>query len=83
MKIFGSKELLKCLKCLGFAPRPKIASAHVKFDPPKEKKENKTDYPFIMVQLGRKTYDKNACARYITQIKRFGFTKKEIMGCFK
>lgn len=82
MRVFGSKELQKCLKCLEFVPRPKIASSHIKYDPPPGKKKKASNYSFIIVQLGRKTYDRNACGWYITQIKRFGFTKKEIIDCF-
>jgi len=73
-KSFGTKDLRKCLKKLGFIPKG-IRSSHVKYCH-KEKKVGSN--PFIIVQLGKKTYGKNASSRYISQVKQFGFSKEEI-----
>lgn len=71
---FGSKELQKCLEKLGFAPRG-VESSHLKYYHERGRSGSK---PFMIVQLGKKTYGRNAANRYITQIKQFGFTRKEI-----
>lgn len=73
-KSFGSKELQKCLNKLGFVPKG-IKSSHIKYYHTESRVGSK---PFIIVQLGKKTYGKNASNRYLSQIKRFGFTKEEI-----
>ncbi len=76
---FGSKELEKCLKELGFILK-RTSSSHAIFDPPNDKLPPIGSRPFMTVQLGRKTYDPHSANRYISQIKRFGFTKTEIEG---
>ncbi len=77
MKIaFGSKELCKCLIKLGFKEKPQKATSHQKFHSAKVPPVGV--HPFITVILGRKSYDPTTRSRYITQIKRLGFTKKEI-----
>lgn len=73
-KSFGSKNLDKCLTKLGFSQKG-IKSSHAKYYHKRGKAGSK---PFIIIQLGKKTYGKNASNRYISQLKRFGFTKKEI-----
>lgn len=73
-KSFGSRNLQKCLKKLGFIQKG-IKSSHVKYFHKDGKIGSK---PFMVVQLGKKTYGKNAGNRYISQLKKFGFTKKEI-----
>ncbi len=79
MKSFGSKELCGCLKTLKFNPGSQNKTSHVKYKIPPNKKCPPGVRPFIMVQLGRKSYHPHARSRYISQIKRFGFTKKEIL----
>ena len=82
MKIsFGSKELCKCLLCLGFKPKPQKASSHVKYRVPPDKEASCGNRPFVTVILGRKTYDPTTRGRYMTQIKQKGFSKKEILKC--
>lgn len=79
MKQFGSKEICKCLKKLGFTSQFQRASSHIKYKPPIGKNRSLDQRPFQMVQLGKKTFSRHACARYTSQIKSFGFTKKEIV----
>ena len=77
MKAFGSKELQKCVINLGFVFDSISSNHHAKYNP----QTNKTtvgEYPFFQFQLGRKTFDPNSANRFITQLKRFGFTKEEI-----
>lgn len=76
MKSFGSKELEKCLKALGFRYDGVSSSHHAKYYAP-----NGTEglaYPFFLFQLGIKSYPKHSANRYITQLKRFGYTKEDI-----
>ena len=74
LKAFGFKELHKCLEKLGFYPEDNNSS-HIKY----YHKDGKCGkYPFLMIQVTRKKYDKNASNRYIRELKMFGFTKKEI-----
>ena len=73
-KSFGSKELQRCLARLGFISRG-IESSHLKYY---HKRGLSGSKPFMIVQLGKKTYGRNAANRYISQIKQFGFTKEEI-----
>lgn len=73
-KIFGTKELQECLIKLGFIPKDSNSS-HIKY----YHQEGKAgQYPFIMIQAGKKTYGTNSCNRYIQEIKKFGFSKKDI-----
>lgn len=78
MKSFGSKELEKCVKALGFTFDSISSSHHAKYTPPSNKTVAVGNYPFFVFQLGQRTYDPHAASRYITQLKRFGFTKAEI-----
>jgi len=76
-KIFGSKELQNCVKNLKFAFHSSN-SHHEKYYPPKGVSSPNGVQPFYMIQLGRKAYDPNSCARYISELKKFGFTKDQI-----
>lgn len=78
MKAFGSKELEKCVKRLGFSFDSISSSHHAKYSPPLSKNVPIGQYPFFQFQMGRKTYDPHSANRYITQLKNFGFTKEEI-----
>jgi len=80
---FGSRQLCKCLEQLGFKSLPQKATSHVKYEPPKGIDPLHGQRPFIMVQLGIKTYDQNACSRYISQIKFFDFSREEIIKLLK
>lgn len=79
MKSFGSKKLCNCLQCLGFLPTPQIGTSHIKYKIPSDKKAPIGVRPFIIVQLGKKTYHPHARSRYISQIKRLGFSKEEVI----
>ena len=78
MKAFGSKELESCVKKLGFTFDSISSSHHAKYTPPEGINTQIGDYPFFQFQLGRKTYAPHSANRYITQLKRFGFSKEEI-----
>jgi len=80
---FGSHQLCECLEQLGFKPLLQKATSHVKYKPPVGIDPVHGQRPFIMVQLGFKTYDQNACSRYISQIKSFGFNREEIIKHLK
>lgn len=76
-KSFGSRELTKCLEKLGFK-LARQTSSHLIYNPPKNKIVPEGIRPFMTVQVGRKTYDRYSANRYISQVKKFGFSKKEI-----
>lgn len=77
-KTFGYKELHNCLISLGFYPKSQ-SSSHIKYY---HKDKNRTgQYPFMEIQVGRKPYGKNSSNRYIQELKKFGFSKKEIEDC--
>lgn len=78
MKSFGSKELERCVQKLGFTYDSISSSHHAKYNPPRGTKTQIGDYPFFQFQLGRKSYDPHSVNRYISQLKRFGFTREEI-----
>lgn len=77
MKSFGSKELENCVKKLGFTFK-NIQASHVKYLPSPRNHVSSEARPYFVFQLGKKTYDKNGANRYITQLKRLGFSKEEI-----
>lgn len=79
-KAFGSKELVKCLKKLGFTYL-RESSSHQIYGPPSGKK-NPEGRP-LPVKVGVKSYDPNSRSRYISEIKMYGFTKEEIREAFK
>lgn len=77
-KLFGSVHLIHCLKKIGFIQDSQKGSSHLKFIPPKEHKIPDGIRPFMMVQLGKKQYDPHSCSRYLTELNRLGFNKKEL-----
>ena len=79
-KAFGSRELIKCVECLGFIFK-RQSSSHLIYQSPKGKKSSVINRNILPIQTGRKTYDKNARIRYISQIRSFSFSKKEIEEC--
>lgn len=79
MKSFGSRELCKCLKTLKFIPKPQSKSSHVKYGAPPGIDCPPGMRPFMVVQMGRKTYHPHTRSRYISEIKKFGFKKEEIL----
>lgn len=83
MKAFGSKDLEECVKKLGFTFDSISSSHHAKYTPPHDRDPLPGVRPFFTFQLGRKTYDPNSANRYITQLKRLGFTKEEILKHLK
>jgi len=79
-RAFGTKDLIKCLKCLGFKRSSKqTGTSHIKFDCPKDVNIPIGVRPFIIVIKKKGAYRKNAQNSYITQISRFGFPKKDIL----
>lgn len=78
MRSYGSKQLENCVKSLGFTFDSISSNHHAKYNPPPGKTVPIGNYTFFQFQLGRKTFDTNAQNRYITQLKRFGYTKEEI-----
>lgn len=79
MKNFGTKDLCKCLENLGFTlEEHQTSSHHYKYNIPKGHVISKGLRPFLMVQMGQKAFLPNSCSRYITEIKRLGFTKEDI-----
>lgn len=78
MKSFGSKDLIKCVKSLGFTFDSISSSHHEKYYPPRGKIPPQGHRPFFTIQSGRKTFDQYSANRYISQLKRFGYTKEEI-----
>ncbi len=82
MKNFGSKELCKGLLTLGFTlAKNQTSSHHIKYDIPKGHAIDNELRPFMMVQLGQKSFHPHACSRYITELKRLGFEKEKIEDC--
>jgi len=75
---FGSKELCRCLKHLGFRLQSSRGTSHVKFKIPPGRKIPVGTRPFIIVQMGRKSYDKHSSTRYLRQIKDLGFSEEEV-----
>lgn len=82
MRSFGSKELENCVKKLGFTFK-NIQASHIKYLPPPRQDASAEARPYFVFQLGKKSYDKNAASRYITQLKRLGFSKEEIEKSLK
>lgn len=81
MKNFGTKDFCQCLINLGLTlVKNQTSSHHLKYDVPKSHiiRGGRT---FMMAQLGQKSYHKNACSRYISELKQLGFTKEEIEKC--
>ncbi len=77
--VFGSKELCKCLKSLGFVENRGVGSSHIKFSLALRNKTPKGTRPFIIVIMGRKGYDPHTCSSYLKQIRALGFKKEEII----
>jgi hypothetical protein len=79
-KAFGSKDLLKCVKKLGFTYL-RTSSSHEIYAPPQGKRNPQGRS--LPIQVGKKSYDPHSRARYISEIKNYGFTKEEIESAFK
>lgn len=79
-KAFGYKDLLKCLKKLGFTYQ-RESSSHEIYNPPVDK-SNPLGRP-LPIKVGVKSYDPNSRARYISEIKSYGFTKEEVGNGFR
>lgn len=79
---FGSKDLERCLTCLGFTPRQSKAS-HKKYDCPKACKIPVGVRPFIIIVLNKKHYDDISTSKWVKQIRAFGFTDEQIASCLK
>jgi len=76
MKGFGSRELVKCLKRLGFKEQPQVGSRHLKFTFPNP--VEKGIRSFIIVIQNKKVFDPHIQKEYIKKIKANGFSNVEI-----
>ena len=76
---FGSSELIKCLKVLGFKKQPQVGSRHLKYSSPRP--VQKGQRPFMIVLQNKTTYDPATCKNIIKELKLLGFTKEEILKC--
>ena len=76
-KIFGCEDFCKCLERLGFTYHSENSS-HYKYAVPKGHLVPSGLRPFMMVQMHRKDYDKTSCSRYISELKKLGFTSEQI-----
>lgn len=81
MKSYGTRELIKCLKCLGYREEPQVGSSHLKFRCPNKIEKGK--HPFIIVRQNRNTYDPVTQSDFIHEIKRHNFTDIQIDKCMK
>lgn len=79
MRLFGSNDLCKCLKRLGFTCQFQNGTSHVKYKIPPNIKTPSGIHPFIIVILGKKSYDRNTCSSYISQLKRLGINKESVI----
>jgi hypothetical protein len=76
-KIFGSNQLIKCVISLG-CKSERCNSSHEIFNIPASVKPIDGERPFIVIQKGRKQFDKHSCNRYLSQLKAKGFKKEDI-----
>lgn len=83
MKAFGSKDLEKCVKKLGFVFDSISSSHHAKYIPPSGRDPLPGVRPFFIIQLGRRSYDSYSANRYLTELKHLGFSKEEIEKALK
>jgi len=74
-KAFGSKNLEKCIVKLGFR-YTRASSSHWVYNPPKGV-NNPQNRPFVF-KVNVKSYDLHSRARYISELKSYGFTKSQI-----
>lgn len=79
-RLFGSLELIECLRSLGFTHDTTCKGHHVKFIPPKSHKVPHGVYPFMMLQYGKKQFNRHSCARYISELVKLGFDKAKIQS---
>lgn len=79
-KAFGTKDLVRALQQLGFR-YIRGSSSHDIYNPPSGK-HNLQNRP-LPLKVGVKSYDPHSRARYISEIKSYGFTKDEIKKAFE
>lgn len=75
---FGTKELTRLLKRLGFVSQKSVGSSHQKWAVPKGTTIKPGQRPFIIVVKNKKSYMLPTCNGYIKQIKSFGFDTDEL-----
>jgi len=78
MKAFGSRDLIRCVECLGFKFN-RQSSHHLIYEPPKNR-QNPEHRPYS-IQIGKKSYIPHSRSRYISELKSYGFTKDQIEKC--
>lgn len=81
MKSYGTRELIECLKCLGYKKEPQVGSRHLKYTCPNKNKIPKGQRPFIIVIQNRNTYDPITQKDLINEIQAHGFTEDQIKEC--
>jgi len=77
VKSFGSRELINCLKILGFSQKPQVGSRHLKFSTDRAHKIGERS--FIIVLQNKKLFDPVTQGKYVKQIMKWGFTEEEIV----
>lgn len=78
-KLFGSLILFQTLIKLGFITNDHQKGSHVKLYPPKKITVPLGVKPFMIVQMGKKQFDKHECSRYISELVQKGIDRKEII----
>jgi len=78
-RAFGSKDLEKGIVRLGFK-YIRASSSHWVYNPPKGM-SNLQNRPFVF-KVGVKSYDPHSRARYISELKSYGFIKSQIEQAF-
>lgn len=81
MKAYGTRELVTLLSNLKYKKGKQIASRHLKYHCPKQAIQGIPT--FILVMQNRTEFDRYWQREYIKQIKRHGFTQKEIDESWK
>jgi hypothetical protein len=79
---FGSMQLCKALKNLGFTAQKQFGSSHQKWLMPINRAAPTGLRPFIEVAHGRKQYFPPTVAGYLKQLKKLGFSEDEIITAF-
>lgn len=81
-RLFGTKELVKALKRLGFEPKKQVGSSHNKWSDGAKNPQLKGKRSFITVIQGKKQYCKKTCNGYVKQLMCLGYDFDEIKNAF-
>lgn len=77
-KSFGTKKLVGVLKNLLFTPQKQSGSSHHKWRVSDDIEVKPGQRPFITVILNKKTYVPPTCSSYLSQLRKFGYSKKDL-----